>query len=194
MQPPRPTSIAHHVLGTHLRDGDSAIDATAGNGFDTVFLASKVGESGRVHAFDIQAEAIANARKRVDSAGLGNRVTWHQADHGLLASLLPSGHFAAVVFNLGYLPGGEHSTTTRTPSTLAAIHAAALCLRPEGLLSVLCYPGHPEGAEESRMIGRLWNIWAAEGWRIACYSLPHTQRPSPVLWLAGKPGRTTGTS
>ena len=53
------------------------------------------------------------------------------------------------MFNLGYLPGGDHSITTIKSTTLTAIRKALECLRGGGLLVVICYPGHDEGLEES---------------------------------------------
>ncbi len=39
------------------------IDATCGNGFDTLFLCRTAGENGHVKAFDIQEQAIERTRK-----------------------------------------------------------------------------------------------------------------------------------
>lgn len=186
-QPPRPTEIAHLILRGFLREGDRAVDATAGNGHDTVFLAHCVGPTGHIHAIDIQENAIAQARTRIAQADLTNRVTWYVADHQGMADFLPKENYAAILFNLGYLPGGDHQTTTLQTSTLSALHAAASLLRPGGLLSVLCYPGHPEGAEELRLLESEWPAWSTQGWRIATYTLPFTASPSPVLWIAQKP-------
>lgn len=186
-QPPRPTEIAHLILRGFLREGDHTVDATAGNGHDTLFLARCVGPTGHVHAIDIQPDAIAQARTRIDEADLANRVSWHVADHQHMAGLLPAEQFSAVLFNLGYLPGGDHQQTTHRSSTLPALQAASTLLRPGGLLSVLCYPGHPEGREELQLIQSTWPSWSTQGWRIATYSLPFTTAPSPVLWIATKP-------
>ena len=56
-------SIAHRVAESVLREGDLAVDATAGNGHDTVFLAQAVGETGKVFAIDVQAAAIGSIRE-----------------------------------------------------------------------------------------------------------------------------------
>lgn len=185
--PPRPTEIAHLILRGFLQEGDHAIDATTGNGHDTLFLAQCVGPSGHVHAIDIQPDAISQARTRIKEANLANRVTWHVANHEDMINFLPKVKIAAIVFNLGYLPGGDHNKTTNHTTTLPALQAAASLLRPGGLLSVLCYPGHLEGAEESDLIASAWPSWSTQGWRIATYTLPFTSAPSPILWIARKP-------
>ena len=187
MIPPRPTEMAHLILQRHIRDGDTVIDATAGNGHDTLFLARAVGETGHVHAIDIQPQAIARARLRIDESGLASRVSWHPACHSSLHTLVSPASISTVVFNLGYLPGDDHGTTTETQSTLSALQAAREVLLPGGVLSVTCYPGHDAGATEAEEIAAQWPAWSASGWRIACYSLPFTIHPSPVLWLACKP-------
>lgn len=48
-----------------IQDGDAVVDATCGNGHDTKFLAGLAGAEGKVYSFDIQAEAIENARHAV---------------------------------------------------------------------------------------------------------------------------------
>jgi hypothetical protein len=145
------TDKAHAAIATVLTSGDIAIDATVGNGRDTEFLALAVGESGMVYGFDIQPQALASARERLAKAGLMRRVTLVEAGHEEMRGKLPmdvSGRVNAVMFNLGYLPGGSHSLTTMTATTLAALNAALEIIAPQGIVTVMCYPGHPEGAKE----------------------------------------------
>ncbi|MDR2863562.1 MAG: methyltransferase domain-containing protein [Puniceicoccales bacterium] len=151
------TQLAHNTAAPLLQDGDFAVDATAGNGHDTVFLASAVGPSGHVCAFDVQQAALDATRARLEKAGLTDRVTLIAAGHETIPAHLPpdwKGTVAAVLFNLGYLPGGDHSIITRSKTTLPALHAAITWLRPGGLLSVLVYPGHPGGADEAQAVRR----------------------------------------
>ena len=61
----RLTEKVHAILKNHLREGDQAIDATAGNGYDTLFLAEQIGLSGEVIAIDIQNCAIQSTRENV---------------------------------------------------------------------------------------------------------------------------------
>jgi predicted methyltransferase len=128
-----------------LREGDVAVDATLGNGYDTLFLSRCVGAAGRVHAFDIQAQALAISEQRLAEAGVLDRVWLHLAGHETMASVLPPevlGRVRAVTFNLGYLPGGDKTLTTQTATSLAALKSALQVLAPGGLISVVLYPGH----------------------------------------------------
>jgi hypothetical protein len=187
MFPPRPTALVHEILRDRIIPGELVIDATAGNGHDTVFLANCVGPGGTVLAFDVQEAAIMSARARVEGAGLAERVRFYHESHELMAERAAAGSAAAVMFNLGYLPGQDHQLTTQTAATLTALEAAAVVLQPGGALSIVCYPGHPAGAVEAVEIER-WLLGCAEhGWRVAKYSSIATRKSAPFLLLAGVP-------
>ena len=49
----RSLHYSHELLKEVVQSGDTVIDATMGNGNDTLFLAQLVGEHGHVHAFEI---------------------------------------------------------------------------------------------------------------------------------------------
>jgi predicted methyltransferase len=145
----RATDFAHAVLQRVIRAGDWVVDATVGNGYDTALLAALVGASGRVFGFDVQAVAIAAATVRV--AGLAHVELFH-CGHERMAECLPvkaRGHLSAVMFNLGYLPGGNRDVVTRAETTVAALRQALDFLRPGGMVTVVLYPGHPAGADEA---------------------------------------------
>ena len=185
MTAPRPslTRLAHERLQTHLTAGDLAIDATAGNGHDTLFLARQVGTCGAVQAFDIQPRAIEKTRERLQAAAQLAQVTLHQVGHEHMAERVPSdwqGRVAAITFNLGYLPGGDHGTTTLPQTTLAALDQARTLLRPGGILSVLVYPGHPGGQDEADAVEAWFREQAAD---LRTEILPS---PGPVLYVGMK--------
>jgi predicted methyltransferase len=151
----RLTELAHDVIAGHVHAGDIVIDATMGNGYDTLFLAQLVGETGRVYAFDVQQQAIDQTRARLDMFEAAKQVTLINGNHADMLALLPAkiaGSVAAVVFNLGYLPGGEKSLTTTAGSTLNALDASLELVRPGGIISLLVYVGHAGGKEENRAI------------------------------------------
>lgn len=186
--PPRPTAMAQELLRPAIRPGDLVIDATAGNGHDTVFLAGCVGETGRVLAFDVQEAALDSARERVVAAGFAGRVAFHHASHSGMASHAAAGSVSVIMFNLGYLPGQDHQLTTQSAETLAAIGSATGLLGPCGILSVICYPGHPAGAVEAEAVEARMHQLTPAGWRAARYGAIGTLRPAPFLLLARKSG------
>lgn len=183
----RPTELAHRVVCEVLCEGAHAVDATAGNGHDTCVLAEAVGASGRVTAFDVQQAAIDATRLRLASAGLLDRVDLVCVSHLHIAERVPAGNVSAVMFNLGYLPGGDHSLITREADTDAAIAAACGLLRPGGVITVVCYPGHPGGGEETASVAARMRVLSGDGWRIGSHAPVGTRRPSPVLWFATRP-------
>jgi SAM-dependent methyltransferase len=154
---------AHRCAAEGLTRGDLAIDATVGNGHDTLFLLRQVGASGRVLGVDIQADALSATRKRVheaDAALLDHLRLVHDGHEALREHVDPAdaGRVGAVMFNLGYLPGGDHRITTRPETTVPALRAAFDLLRPEGgVLTVVVYPGHEGGAEEAAAVAE-WAV------------------------------------
>lgn len=157
VQRPRLTEVAHQAVAAVVKNGEVAIDATAGNGHDTCFLANLVGEEGTVFALDCQAEAIQRTERRLTENSLTN-VSLRQCDHAEIAEVIPAkfaGRVAAVMFNLGYLPGGDKSIITRTESSVTAIRESLPLLRPGGVLTVMAYPGHEGGDEETSTVEKL---------------------------------------
>lgn len=146
--------VKSKVLET-LSAGDISIDATAGNGHDTQWLAETVGPSGHVFAFDIQEEAVTTTRQRLQKHGLFSHATLIQTGHESLLKTIPSehqGHIAAIVFNLGFLPGGDTALITQADTTSQALKASLQLLKSGGLLSVTLYPTHPGAQEEVDLV------------------------------------------
>lgn len=149
---------AHDLIRPHLRKGGIAIDATVGNGFDTLFLLGQIQPSGRVFGFDIQQAALDSAADKAGQAGWLGCLTLMHESHVNIEKRIPAefhGKIAACMFNLGYLPGSDKSVITETETTLTALNAAVRMLSPRGILTILAYPGHSGGAEEARQVG-LW--------------------------------------
>ena len=186
MSPPRTTQLAQILLRDAIREGDTVIDATAGNGHDTVFLAECVGQAGKVLAFDVQEQAIENTRQYVATAGFASRVEFHQISHAQMAEYAGMESISAVMFNLGYLPGENHEFTTHTTETLTALAAATELLKPGGVLSVVCYPGHPAGATEAKQVEEWMNAQTSKGWKAAKYAMLGTLKPAPFLIMGRK--------
>ncbi|GAB4262119.1 MAG: class I SAM-dependent methyltransferase [Methylomicrobium sp.] len=138
-----------------MSPGDRAIDATVGNGHDTLFLARQVGTDGTVFGFDIQQSALDATRQRLEINRIATPVCLFLANHADMSNRIPAerhGHIKAVMFNLGYLPGGDKTLITQADNTLEALHASLNLLSPNGILSILAYPGHRGGDKETEAI------------------------------------------
>ncbi len=180
--------LSHFFLRERVRPGDRVVDATCGNGRDTLFLAGLVGPAGRVWAFDLQERALANTRALLDGAGCLDRAELVCAGHERLAEFVTE-PLRAVHFNLGYLPGGDQTLVTRPEGTMAALDQAARLLLPGGIITLCVYTGHPGGEDEGNAVGE----WAAglpprefNAWLSRQANRPPT---APYLVLAEKAGK-----
>ncbi len=148
-------NTAHDMIRDILRPGDIAIDATVGNGHDTLFLAEQVGPSGQVYGFDIQQAAIDSTLEKLRQAQRSDCLTLIHASHADMSEKIPvqlHGKIKAIMFNLGYLPGGDKSVITQTDSTLTALTVAARILAVNGIITLLAYPGHQGGDLETDQV------------------------------------------
>ena len=147
------TRLAHKVLAEHFQDKDKklAIDATLGNGHDFEFLVRLGFE--QVVGFDIQQSAIDISKQRLVEAEMSsqNGLKMVLDSHANMGKYVDD-KIDCCMFNLGYLPNGDKEITTQTQSSLAAIDFVLDNLRQEGIVSLLCYPGHPQGEQESDAI------------------------------------------
>lgn len=142
--------ITHYFAKKAAEPGDTVIDATMGNGHDTLFLSKLVGEKGKVYAFDIQDKAVQNTSKLLEKEGMTN------------AELILSGHenmeeyvheeVSAVMFNLGYLPGGDHSLGTVADTTIKAIESAMRLVKKHGVITIGVYYGGDSGFDEKNSV------------------------------------------
>ncbi|RQD71663.1 MAG: methyltransferase domain-containing protein [Tindallia sp. MSAO_Bac2] len=139
--------FSHEIIKGVVEKGDRVIDATAGNGHDTLFLARRVGSEGKVYSFDIQKEAIENTRKRLWEEKCLNQVELIQDGHENIRAYVSEG-ISGAMFNLGYLPGSDHNVITRPQNTLLALKSSLELLLPGGLVTLVVYTGHPGGEEE----------------------------------------------
>ena len=139
--------LAEEILQRAVGPGDRAVDATMGNGHDTLTLCETVGASGHVYAFDVQPRALSSTRSLLLEHGMEGRASLFCEGHQAMDKYVPE-KVRAVVFNLGWLPGGDHTVTTRWETTREAVQKALDLLLPSGVLVACVYPGHPEGARE----------------------------------------------
>ena len=140
--------IIHKILREHIKPGDICIDATAGRGRDTLFLAGLVGESGKVTAFDIQEAAVESTRALLKENGMDSRAVINLDSHANMANYADPGTVSAITFNFGWLPGGDHNVFTHSESSIAAIKAGLPLLRDGGIMTLIIYYGRETGFAE----------------------------------------------
>ena len=160
-------AVAHAFLRTHVRPGAFALDATAGNGHDTLFLCRLVGAAGRVLAFDVQPQAVENTNARLRENGCGQVGRAVLDSHANLAAYADPGSVDAAVFNLGYLPGGDHGVFTTPGVSVPAMRTALELLRPGGVMTVCVYYGGPQGMAEKDAVLAFLTSLPPEGYRVS---------------------------
>jgi hypothetical protein len=177
--------VAHFFWQRHLRPGDSVVDATCGNGHDTLFLANLLAQggvfAGKLWVYDIQDIALQRAQERLPASWSAN-IEWINACHSKLGSR-GEANLRLVVYNLGYLPGGDKEVTTLWPTTFLSLQAAMQHLLPGGALSLTCYPGHNQGQVEEEELLRLLPSLDPQQWRVWHYRCLNKVRSPSFIWL-----------
>lgn len=157
-------SYIQHFIREHVKEGGCCIDATAGNGHDTLLLcqlvgavdnsedgregdASKIsGQSGKVLAFDIQKQALDNTGNLLEENGCQAKLILDS--HANMKNYAKENSVDCIVFNFGYLPGGDHKLATKAASSIAAIEAGLDLLKKGGIMTLCIYSGGDSGFEE----------------------------------------------
>lgn len=176
--------LAHRYWSALLSPEDIAIDATCGNGHDAVFLASL---GVKLYALDIQKEALDEARRKMEAMGVSSRVSLIKGCHSRFPEEIAPGSVKLIVYNLGYLPGGDKSVTTEVPTTLKSVQRAAELLTPGGVISITCYPGHPEGKNEEEQLLLFAQALDPKRWS-CCRHQWVNRKNSPSLLLIQRSG------
>ncbi len=176
--------LAHRMLEEVIRPGDRVIDATLGNGHDALFLAKLVSPNGRIYGFDVQELAIESTRKRLMAAEIGESVfELHGIGHERLDEFVKE-PVKAVVFNLGYLPSADKSVITASDTTLQALEKAKDLIAVNGLLSVMCYPGHKGGDAEAEAVTSWFRDLENRSWNVIKHQKLNVSSDAPFLITA----------
>lgn len=143
---------AHQLLETSIEDGELVLDATCGNGNDTLFLSQHVGEQGKVLAFDVQEQAIQTTQALMTDHDVNNVSLIHDSHANIEKYINDDTVIGGAVFNLGYLPKSDKSIITEGESTIAAIDSILKHLRKKGLIVLVIYHGHEGGKTEKDLV------------------------------------------
>ncbi|SHJ80067.1 class I SAM-dependent methyltransferase [Tepidibacter formicigenes] len=141
------TDLTKIILENAIKEGDIVVDATVGNGYDTEYLAKKVGERGKVYGFDIQKIALDKTKERLQKNDLLERVSLILDGHENMDKYIKE-EVSCIYFNLGYLPRGDHKLITKAETTILALEKSLKLLKSYGIISIALYTGHEGGLEE----------------------------------------------
>jgi tRNA A58 N-methylase Trm61 len=161
-----------------------AIDTTVGNGYDTAWLAQCVGDGGHVIGCDIQEIALKKAYTRLEQGQLADRVTLLHINHAELHTHIPEawqGNVFAMMANLGYLPGADKRIITEAGTTIEMLQHMLPYLRVGGVMTVVVYPGHSGGREESEAVTSYIHRLPPTEWRVFHAAFPNQTNSPPEL-------------
>ena len=178
------TRLAHSIIRRAIQPGDTVIDATAGNGHDTLFMAQCVQELGRVFSIDVQHSAIESTAEKLRTNGV-TQVVQIEDDHSIVLDRLQqeSQSVRAIMFNLGYLPGGDKQQITTRDSTKKAVTSGLQLLSAGGVMTVTAYRGHPGGQEEARAVDEIAQEVNVEIFTVDVIPGSEENEASPVLYV-----------
>ncbi|WP_163101160.1 class I SAM-dependent methyltransferase [Peribacillus alkalitolerans] len=184
--------FARELLQMAVQEGDVAVDATAGNGHDTLLLSKLVGEAGHVFSFDIQEQAIENTRAKLAENELNHRVTLVHHGHEHIKKYITKdlyGKVTGAIFNLGYLPGGDKSIATYSQTTIDAIEQLLEIMAPEGIIVLVIYHGHEEGAKEKEDLLEFVTSLPQDLAHVLNYSFMNQKNNPPFIIAIEKRGK-----
>lgn len=185
--------LAHSYWKQLIKHGDIVIDATCGNGHDTTELARILFENdeyprGQLLAIDCQTEAIQATQHRLTSIFPGkimDRISLLERCHSTFPESISIGSVALIVYNLGYLPGGNKALTSMSSTTLQSLQTALPLMKPGGCISITCYPGHEEGKHEEAVIKEFASTLSPSQWS-CCHHTWLNRRQAPSLLVIQK--------
>lgn len=167
--------LSHELMRFLIEKEDTVIDATMGNGHDTLFLS---GLCDHVYAFDIQADALFETKQKLVEANRNNVDLILESHENILDYVID---FKGAIFNLGYLPGGDKSITTTAETTLKTFYKLLPYLRRNGFLLYVVYPGHEEGKKEADELHEAFYQLDSMRYKIVRIDLPYQHSNPPYI-------------
>ena len=183
----KPLSFVQELLKDSVMENDIIIDATVGNGNDTLLLATLVGPTGKVYGFDVQEEAIQTTKTKLLLTGLLPQTELILDGHENLDQYVPENpNISAITFNLGYLPKSDKSIITTADTTLKAIEKSLIRLRKGGLITIMVYYGHEGGLEEKTGVANFVANLPQEEYQVLKYEFVNQKNNPPFLFVIEK--------
>lgn len=179
--------FSHSLLEEILQPGDHVIDATMGNGYDTVFMAEKIGKTGHVYSFDVQKEALLSTKSKLTEQDLLDRTSLFLQGHETLGTVVDEAQpIKAGIFNLGYLPKSDKSVITLPETTRTAMEEILKRLVPRGRMILVVYYGHEGGEKELDMVQDYCQSLPQEKYNVLKYQFINQKNNPPILYCIEK--------
>lgn len=171
------SSLSHYVIKNFCNIFNVAVDATLGNGYDTDFLSANFN---KVYSFDIQLNAIENYKKRSKE----NTILINDSHENF--NVYISEEIDCLIYNLGFLPGGNKNLTTKASSTLISLNCGLNILKKGGLVTISVYRGHKEGKNEEAVIMSFVKNLPKNKYAVMLHSFVNRDPNAPILIVIEK--------
>ena len=179
--------FSHEMILSVNLEGGIFIDATAGNGHDTLFLAQHIEKGSKILAFDIQEQAILQTRQLLQNNDLAEKITCILDSHAQISNYLEENDLVRLaIFNLGYLPGSDKKIITTPSSTLEAIHILLTRLEKKGKIIIVSYYGHDGGLDEKNSVEGLISTLPQKEWSVLKYQFINQINCPPICYVIEK--------
>lgn len=181
--------LSHILLTPYVQQARTLVDMTCGNGHDTLFLAENMPDDATLYAFDIQEQAVMRTQKRLQEAGFSQRnICCQCGSHEKLITKIKN-DLDIIVFNLGYLPTGNHEIHTKTEITVKAVKICLNKIAKNGIIMIAAYPGTSAGAEEEDALHAFLKEVPQEEFDVSFWQPINQMHQPPVLYIIQKRGK-----
>ena len=86
----------------------------------------------------------------------------------------------AVMFNFGYVPGGDHSVATKPETSLKAVEEGLKLLKTGGVMSLCIYSGGDTGYEEKKTLLAYLKELDTKQWLVIVHSYYNRKNDPPL--------------
>lgn len=179
-------TLSHKFMAENIKNGDFCIDATAGKGRDTAFLCELVGDTGKVIAFDIQPDAAKKTEEYLCEKSLQKRAKIICDCHSKMGEYVRADTADGIMFNLGWLPDGDHNIFSKPETTLAAFDAALKILKHGGVMTVCVYCGKQNGYAERNAVREYMKNLDSKFYDVFCVDFPNRNGDFPIPYMIKK--------
>lgn len=170
------SELSHHIIKNYCKSFDVAIDATLGNGHDCYFLKNNFR---KVYAFDIQEIAVGQYGDKNED------VICICDCHSKIDTYVHE-NIDCIMYNLGYLPGGDKSVTTTYETTLKSLEVALEKLNSGGIISIAIYHGHNAGSIEKDFILSFLKNLNSKTYGVMTHNFYNRSEKAPILAIIEK--------
>ena len=177
--------FSHWIIDNYLDEYNVLVDATCGNGYDTLFLSSKISKKGKLYAFDIQKSAIESTKSKFKEKKIN--IDFINDGHENLDKYINE-DINCIIYNLGYLPGSNKKVVTKKETTIKSLKIALELLANNGLIVLVIYSEHEGGRTEKNAVLEFSSNLDYKKYNVLHYNFINQKMNPPEVVVINKRG------